>query len=467
MYTPLSWRISAFFRDRTTPDRLLVASFLFLILFGTVGLKVLPGLYTGPSLSWIDALFTSTSAVCVTGLIVVDTGSFFTHAGQAFILLLIQLGGLGILTFATLAILAWGGRVSLHQEALALQPAEVLPQIDVGTMVKRIVLFTLTLEGIGAALLFLLWLGRFSPGQAAWHAIFHAVSAFCNAGFSTFQDSLTQFAASGPVLVVVMALIVLGGLGFVVLEELREWIRRRPETKATLTLTLHSKLVLVTTAILILLGAVLFSALEWNNVLAGFSPLGRVLNAFFMSVTPRTAGFNTVDYSTTSDSTNFLTILLMSVGGSPGSTAGGIKTTTVALVVLLASARLRGKGTPSAFRASVAPDTVERAVGVMVLTIGAMTLGIWLISVTELGGNAHTQAPGEFIGHMFEMVSAFNTVGLSMGVTSHLSFLGKLITVALMFLGRLGLLTVGLALARRGRLSGDDYRYAYEEVMIG
>jgi len=454
-------------RGWMTSDRLLVASFLLLIVLGTVGLKTLPGLYTGPHLSWVDALFTATSAVCVTGLIVVDTGSYFTVFGQGFILLLIQLGGLGILTFATLAILAWGGRLSLNHEALLREPTDVLPETDVGGMVRRVVYFTFAIEGVGAFLLFLAWVGRFSPSTAAWHAIFHSVSAFCNAGFSTFRTSLTDFGSSGPVLLVVMALITLGGIGFLVLEEMRTWLRRKLSDGRPVTLSLHTKLVLTASAILILGGGALFTALEWGNALSEFSPVGRILNGFFMSVTARTAGFNTVDYSTTSDSTNFLTILFMSVGGSPGSTAGGIKTTTVALVLLLAMARLRGEGTTRAWAASVPGETVERAVGLTVLALGTMTLGIWTISVIELGGNAHLQTPGEFIGHMFEVVSAFNTVGLSMGVTTGLSVPGKLLTTVLMFVGRLGLLTVVLALARGGRRGGDDYRYAYEEVMIG
>ncbi|MGD8321099.1 MAG: potassium transporter TrkG, partial [Gemmatimonadota bacterium] len=323
------------FRRHLTPARLLVLSFLGLILMGTVGLKVLPGLYTGEPLGWMDALFTSTSAVCVTGLIVVDTATYFTTAGQAFILLLIQLGGLGILTFTTLVILALGRRLSLHHEAVTATAAEVVPEVDFRHLVRNIVRFTFFLEAAGAAVLFLLWIRRFPAPQALWHAVFQSVSAFCNAGFSTFSDSLMGFQGSPLALSTVMALIVLGGLGFLTLEELHlRWkARKKPSPVA---LSLHSKLVLGVTAILIVGGGVIYAVLEWRNTLGGLPALDRMVNAFFMSVTARTAGFNTVDYHATADSTDFLTVLLMSVGGSPGSTAGGLKTTTFAVLVLAA-----------------------------------------------------------------------------------------------------------------------------------
>ncbi len=459
-------RLSGLFVDRLTPSRLLIVSFLGLIMAGTAGFKVLPGLYTGEGLSWVDALFTATSAVCVTGLIVVDTAEHFTLWGQAFLLILIQLGGLGILTFATLALLALGRRLSLHHEALSSQPIEVVPELDAGKMVRNLVAFTLIVEGIGAALLFLGWVGRFPPGEALWHAVFHAVSAFCNAGFSTFSDSLIGFRHSWPILAVVMILIVLGGLGFLTVEEIRALGGRKKKGVGG-TLSLHTRLVLATTALLVVGGTALYLLLEWENTLAGFSPLGRVLNGLFMSVTARTAGFNTVDYGATADSTNFVTILLMAVGGSPGSTAGGLKTTTVALVGLLALARLRGSQVAGAWGRSVPEETVQRAVGLFVLGFGTMTVGVLVISVLEIGGSAHMQTPGAFMGHMFEVVSAFNTVGLSMGVTSGLSAVGKGLIVLLMFVGRVGPLTMALALARPRAYRGPDFRYAYEDVMIG
>jgi trk system potassium uptake protein TrkH len=445
---------------------LLLLSFLGLILVGTLGLMSLPGLYTGEPLSWIDALFTSTSAVCVTGLIVVDTATYFTVWGQAFLLLLIQLGGLGILTFATLALLAVGKRLSLTQEALSDGVSRVIPELDTPRMVRSIALFTFGVEGLGVALLFLLWMGRFPPGVALWHSVFHSVSAFCNAGFSTFSDSLTGFSGSGLTLTLIAILIVVGGLGFLTLEEMRVLWRRGP-VRDYGDLSLHSRLVLVMTLALIIGGAGLFLVLEWGNTLAGLGPLDRAVNALFMSVTARTAGFNTVDYSHTTDASNFLSILLMSVGGSPGSTAGGIKTTTFAIVGLLALSRLRGERVVGAWGKSVPDETVNRAVGLFTLAFCAVTLGVFGISVLEIGAVSHGVAPGEFLEEMFEMVSAFNTVGLSMGRTAQLGTPAKALTVLMMFAGRIGPLTVATALARRGSNGKNGFRFSYQDVMIG
>jgi trk system potassium uptake protein len=466
MIPPVTLSIPAFFRLRMTSSRLLVLSFLGLILAGTVGLKTLPGLYTGPGLSWLDALFTATSAVCVTGLIVVDTATHFTPWGQGFLLALIQLGGLGILTFATLAILALGRRLSLHHEAITASAMEVVPDLRPRRMVRNLVVFTFLAEGIGTLLLFTFWLGQFPPGEALWHAVFQSVSAFCNAGFSTFGDSLTRFDGSGGTLMVVMALIVLGGIGFLTVEEVRIILLRKKAGRPK-PLSLHSRLVLVTTAVLLAGGAVVYVFLEWQGILAGFSPASRVLNGLFMSVTARTAGFNTVDYGATADSTNFFTILLMSVGGSPGSTAGGLKTTTVALLGLLALSRLRGYDVTSAWGRSVPGETTQRAVGLAVLGFGTVTLGILLASVVELGGASGQITTGLFMGHMFEVVSAFNTVGLSTGVTPDLSAAGKWLIVVLMFVGRVGPLTVATSLARERSNGAGGFRYSYEDVVIG
>lgn len=454
------------FRRALTPPRLLLGSFLGLILFGTLGLKVLPGLYTGPGLSWLDALFTATSAVCVTGLIVVDTATYFTIWGQAFLLLLIQLGGLGILTFTTLIILALGKRLSLHQEAVTATHAEIAPEVDFRHLIRNIVLFTFLFEAIGAVLLFAAWLPRFDSGAAAWHAVFQAVSAFCNAGFSTFSDSLVGFRTDPAVLPIIMVLVVLGGIGFLALAELNLLLRRRFEGRSMI-LSLHTKLVLGVTALLLLVGWGMFTALEWTNTLAEMPTWARLANGLFMSVTARTAGFDTVDYASTTESTNFLTILLMSIGGSPGSTAGGIKTTTFALIGLLAFSRLMGRQVTSVRRRSVPEETVQRAVGLFVVAFGVMTAATFLYVALELPAGGHGQTGGYFIEQMFEAVSAFNTVGLSMGVTGDLSPAGRLLTIVLMYLGRVGPLTFAAAIALDRPNTSGEFRYAYEDVIVG
>jgi trk system potassium uptake protein TrkH len=453
---PSIWR-------RLTPPQLFLVSFALLVLVGTLGLKTIPGLYTGEPLGWLDALFTATSAVCVTGLIVVDTATYFTTWGQAYLLLLIQLGGLGMFTFTTLIILALGRRLSLRHEALAGPGIEIGERVDHRRLAYDIIRFTLAFEAVGALVLYLLWVPRFGWGGAAWHATFQSISAFCNAGFSTFTDSVMGFQGDAATLITLALLIIAGGLGFLVLEELylrrKAWRRRRH-----LRLSLHTRIVFLATATLLLGGSLLFAAFEWYGAFAGLGPVDRLTNAFFMSTTARTAGFNSIDYSLAGDDSNFLTIILMSIGGSPGSTAGGMKTTTFALIGLLAWSRMRGNQVVSFRGRSVPEETIQRAVGLFVLAFGFVTAAIFAYTHTELGGVVHGGEP--FLDHMFEAVSAFNTVGLSLGVTPDLSTGGRWLTIILMYVGRVGPLVVAAALARRATRTAS-IRYSYEEVVIG
>ena len=458
---------------RLTPPQLFVASFAALVLGGTLGLVALPGLYTGPGLGWLDALFTATSAACVTGLVVVDTATFFTPLGQAYLLLLIQLGGLGMITFTTLIILALGRRLSLRHERLGGAGAELNFHVPPDRLARDVVLVTLGVEALGALLLWAIWGPRLGWGAAAWPALFHAVSAFCNAGFSTFSDSLIGFQRSPATLLVVGALVVLGGAGFLTFEELAMRLgadRRRDPRRRPAPVSLHSRLALASTGALLLLGWALFALFEWHGALGGLALGDRVVNALFLSVTPRTAGFNSIDYAQATDSTNFLTILLMFVGGSPGSTAGGIKTTTIALLVLLAWDRFRGREITDYGRRSIPEATIQRAVGLTVVAFAVVTASIFVYTWTERATTAAAATAGvrdrAFLAHMYEAVSAFNTVGLSMGITATLSAPGKLLTVLLMFLGRVGPLTfaAALATAATGR---PAFRHAYEDVVVG
>jgi trk system potassium uptake protein TrkH len=452
---PSFWR-------RLTPPQLLLGSFALLILLGTLGLKFLPGLYTGKPLGWLDALFTSTSAVCVTGLIVVDTATHFTPRGQAFLLVLIQLGGLGTLTFTSLVIVALGGRISLRQEALAVgSPMEVgYHRINPRRLVRDVVLFTLGFEAVGAAVLYVLWVPRFGWSEAAWHAVFHAVSGFCNAGFSTFSDSLTSFQSAPLTLFAVSVLVVAGGIGFLTLEEL--YLRRKAQReRRVFRLSLHTRLVLVTTAVLLLAPWPVFVWLEWDVALAGMRVTDKLSNALFIGTTARTAGFNTIDHAKATEAGNFLTILLMAIGGSPGSMAGGMKTTTVALLAVLAWSRLRGQEVATVWGRSLRKETTDRAVGLFVIVFVGVTAGILALTVTERNSPA-----GGFLDRMFEAVSAFNIVGLSMGLTTNLSPAGRAVVIGLMFLGRVGPLAVAAALTVRAPAAGK-FRYAYEEVAVG
>lgn len=448
-----------------TPPQLFVTSFLALVLGGTLALRLLPGLYTGAPLGWLDALFTATSAVCVTGLIVVDTATYFTPAGQALLLLLIQLGGLGMITFTTLIIVALGRRLSLRHERLAASGADVAPHVPVDRLTRDVVLFTVGIEGVGALALYLLWGPRLGWTDAAWPAVFHSVSAFCNAGFSTFSDSLVGFQTAPATLLTIAALLVAGGIGFLAMEETVIW-RRAARTGQAFRLSLHSRLVLATTAALLAGGWLLFGVFEWQRTLGDLPIADRVVNALFLSATPRTAGFNSIDYAQASDSTNFLTIILMFIGGSPGSTAGGLKTTTVALIGLVAWSRFRGREIPSFWARSVPEETIQRAIGLAVVVFAVVTASIFAYTWTERA-QVGTAGGGRFLAHMFEAVSAFNTVGLSMGVTASLSAAGKWLTVLLMFVGRVGPLTFAAALALATDRQDVSFRYAYEDVVVG
>lgn len=434
-----------------------------MILVGTLGLRTVPAFYVdGQPLGWIDALFTATSAVCVTGLIVVDTATHFTRLGQAFILLLIQVGGLGVITITTVIILNLGHRLSLRAHSVVPRMPGSAPDVDARRLTRDIVLFTLVFEAVGAVILFLAFRPHFPTTEAVWHAVFQAVSAFCNAGFSTFSDSLEGWAEARMVLWPIMILIVLGGIGFLTLEELNAR-RRTRDTEDRFRLSLHSRIVLWSTAGLLLGGWLLYAALEWGGVLDGMSVLSRLENAMFMSVTARTAGFNTVPYAEASDPSNFLTILLMSIGGSPGSTAGGLKTTTFFVIGLLVWSRFRGGTSVSAWSRSVPEETVQRAVGLFVVAFGTVTAGIFLYTLLQV--NDTGQNP--FLWMMFEAASAFNTVGLSLGATGELEPASRVLTTVLMFLGRIGPLSFAAALAMKASASSHRYHFAREDVSIG
>ncbi len=447
--------------QRISPPQMFVGSFLLLIFLGTLGFKFLPGLYTGPELSWRDALFTSTSAVCVTGLIVVDTSDFFTPVGQGFILALIQLGGLGMLAFTSLIIALLGRRLSLRAESLAVETRKAGPQVDVRRLTLDVVRFTFAIEMIGALLLYFTWGPKLGWREAIWPAIFHSVSAFCNAGFSTFESSLVSWNDSPMTLGIIMMLIVAGGMGFVTMEEV--YLRFFTEKKRRIRrLSIHSRLVLFTTIILLFGAWPLFAIFEWNETFEGMSVVDKLSNSLFLSTTARTAGFNAVEYADATDSTNFLTILLMTVGGSPGSTAGGMKTTTFALVFLLAWSRFRSHETTTFGNRSIPEDTIQRAVGVSVLSFVVIAIGVFALATTE----QYARSDSSFLSRMFEAVSAFNTVGLSMDENRSMSGGGRWVTIGLMILGRVGPLTMAAALiVRRSRKS--NFRYAYEDVVVG
>ena len=446
---------------RVSPQQALVFSFAVLILVGA-GLLLLPGMTEEPEgLSVVDALFTATSAVCVTGLIVVDTGTAFTLTGQLVILGMIQLGGLGIMTFSIFFLRLAGIGSSLKSELAVRSSLSLSPQHDIFNLVKSVVLFTLIFEAVGALLLTVAFAFEYSPFQAFYLAVFHAISAFCNAGFSLFSDSLTRFQENVWVNLVVMTLIVSGGLGFIVMVELTGL---RP--KKRIRLSLHSKIVIVTSMVLVFYGAVVFWVLEWHNVLGGMGLPGKIVTGLFQSVTTRTAGFNTVNFDHMTNTSLVTAIFLMFVGGSPGSTAGGIKTITLAVVVAMVVSRFRGFSRANLFRRSITETTIARCAAVVLIGLAVVGIAFSLLLITQTGEIDHTRTRDTFLQLLFETVSAFGTVGLSMGVTGQLTSLGKVIIILTMFLGRVGPITVGLAMMSP---PGSEKRYNYgsEEIIVG
>lgn len=438
-----------------------VLSFIALISAGTLGLKLIPGMTVAGHIGWIDSLFLVTSAVCVTGLATIDISTQFTWLGQAWILLCFQLGGLGIVVLSSFIILALGGRLSLRFDT-AIGSGDVAPRLNRKKLVRDIVIFTFAIEAVGFLLLFSLFGQEMPVRQAAWHAAFHAVSAFCNAGFSTFEGSLIAYEDNTSVLFVITILAVLGGIGFLVLEE--TYRRLKPSKGPRYRVSLHTKIVVVTTALLIFFGALGSALIEWDNprTLGALPVWERVTNAYFMSAMSRTCGFNSIDYSGETSAGSLWSMVLMTIGGSPGSTAGGIRTTTFAILILLAWSRFRRQSIVSVWSRTIPTETTQRAVGLAFFTLTMMTFFSLCLVLAE----GPRGADDNVMPYIFEIVSAFNTVGLSMGVTPDLSEAGKLITTLAMFLGRVGPLTFVAAIALADTPQDRRFRFAKEDVVI-
>lgn len=436
-----------------TPPQILVLGFAVLILAGTLLLMLPVASAAGQSLGFVDALFTATSATCVTGLVVVDTGTYFSLFGKTVILVLIQIGGLGFMTMATLFALVFKKRISLRDRLILQEAMNQSTMEGIVRLIRRVLLYSLIIEGVGAILLTARWAADMALPKALYFGIFHAVSMFNNAGFDIFGDfrSLTQYTGDPVVNITVMLLIVTGGLGFLVLTELAEYPRKR-------RFSLHSKVVLSMTSVLIVLGAAVFFIFEYTNKQTlGPLDLGdKLWAALFQSVTPRTAGANTVDIAGMRQASQMFMIILMFIGASPGSTGGGIKTTTFTLMVGAVIAMLRGREDIVLFRYRVAQERIFKA-----LTITLLAL-LFIVSITMV---LSTLEDRSFLMILFETTSAFATVGLSMGLTPELSDLGKVLICLAMFAGRLGLLTLAYAL---GPKQGKPlYKYPEGKMIIG
>jgi trk system potassium uptake protein TrkH len=400
----------------------------------------------------------------VTGLSVVDIGTRFTFFGQVVILLLIQIGGLGVMTVGTVVLIALGQRPTGVLRALLRGLASHRPQLRGRDIIGTVFLVTLILESAGAALLFLAFVVEHPVRESLWFAIFHSVSAFCNAGYGLWSDSLTDYANSPLVNFTVMVLIVSGGLGFVVLLEIAYLARSRlRRTGQVSRLSLHSKIVLSASLVAVVAGMVLFLVLEWDNALAQ-RPWGeRLLIASFQSVTARTAGFSTVDTALLSNPMLLILMLLMFVGGGPGSMAGGIKLTGAAAVLAMVYHRLRGSREVRMFGRAIGEVTLQRASVLAILSSLLIVVTVCAMEMVRAGSGPMQR--GDFFAVTFEAVSAFGTVGLSMGITPTLELGGKILIIALMFVGRLGPLWLMDFLHHLP--TSPPIRHAEEELMVG
>lgn len=441
----------------------LVLSFAALILAGAY-LLWLPVSYSAGKISFVDALFTSTSAVCVTGLTVVDTAKF-SPFGQSVLIFLIQLGGIGILTFSTFFILTVGGRLPFQSRLFIQGNIRGYAGKDLFHTFKAILFYTFLIEIIGAGFLYLEFSQNHTVYDAVFESVFHSIAAFCNAGFSTFSDNLTGYCGDVGVNIAIMGLIISGGLGFLVLDDVFQAVRAFLQRKEY-QLAFHSRIMLWMTGGLILTGALIFYGLERENVLKELPLKTQVLASFFQSVTPRTAGYNTVDLGKITDPTAFFITILMFIGAGPNSTGGGIKVSTFAILMALIVSRLRSRKNPSIFRRKIPEDAVGRSIAIFAAALLLILADVILIQVLEHYGLPHPAAKGAYLEVLFETVSAFGTVGLSMGITPLLSCASKLVLIFTMFAGRLGPLTLAFAIGMKDAAL-DRYEYPEEDVMVG
>ena len=446
---------------RLKPGQILTIGFLAVVLLGALLLTLPAATKDRDSLGFVDALFTATSSVCVTGLTVVNTGATFSLFGQVVIIVLIQIGGLGFMTMASLVFLAIGKRISLRERLVIQESFNADTLQGLVRLVRNAILVTLAVEGAGFLIFAIRFIPEFGLAKGLFFAVFLAISAFCNAGFDPFgyANSIEEYVADPVVNLTIMLLITLGGMGFsVVLDVVRNRRFR--------ALTLHSRVVLIMSGILFVSGALLIGLVEWANPLTlgrpELNPAERVMAASFQSVTLRTAGFDTIGQGNLTPAGQMISIIYMFIGASPASTGGGIKTTTFFIVLLSVGAMVRRKQDYNIFNRRLNEQLVRRALAIFTIALGLVMVDVVVISAAEAAaGNAETLADV-----LFETVSAFATVGLTRGITPNMSLVSKLLISVTMFLGRVGPLTVSMALSG-GPGKADVIRYPEDRMMVG
>lgn len=436
------------FTKRLNPPLFLLMIFLLFIFIGTILLK-LP-FATTDQITIVNAFFTATSATTVTGLVVLDTGTAFTLFGQIVILLLIQIGGLGIMTFAVFIFLMAGRKIGFKEHVIITQS---LNQNSVGGVInlaKKLLVFSLLVETCVFILLSTRWIPEFGWKDGLFASLFHAVSAFNNAGFSIWSDSLSRFIMDPVINIIITFSFIIGGLGFTVIFDM--W-----KKKKFAKFSLHTKLMVVGTVAINIIAMVIVLLLEFDNpdTIGMLSLDGKLQASYFQAVTPRTAGFNTLEIGNLNDSTLFFMIILMFIGAGSASTSGGVKLTTFLILMLTATSFINRKEEINVFKRSITDSTVVRSLAITVIGIFFIFIGIFILDITE---------DASFLMIVFEAVSAFGTVGLSMGLTADLTTIGKLVIMTIMIIGKIGPLTLAFSLANRKNV---NVRYAKEDILTG
>ncbi|WP_339061046.1 TrkH family potassium uptake protein [Tepidibacillus marianensis] len=435
------------------PPQILVTGFFSYILLGAFILWLPISLESGVHIRFLDALFTSTSAVTVTGLNVIDPGTTFNRFGEIVLMFLIQVGGIGFMAFAITIFVLLGKKIGLRQRILMQEGSNQIHMSGVVRLALQLLKITIGFELVGTVLLAYSWQDELGLGEAFYQGVFHSVAAFNNAGFSLFKNNLMQDVHDPIVNFTVSSLIIIGGLGFVVLTEL--W-NKKFKFKV---LTLHSKVTLTANLVLIVLGTITTFLLEYGNqhTLGSLSFGTKWMAAYFQTVVTRTAGFNTIDIPALTQATLFIYIIYMFVGAASGSTGGGIKVTTMAVLLASVKSMLHGKQTTVIYKRRLPIEHIQRALSIFLLSFSVVILSALIMDITERGNS--------FLSILFEVTSAFGTVGLSMGITSSLSWMGRIVIILVMFTGKLGPLTIGYAIAKRAEK--DHFKYPEEKMMIG
>lgn len=435
--------------------QILALGFIVIILAGALILSLPISSRSGQYTNFLDSLFTATSSVCVTGLITLDTGTYWNTFGQSVILVLIEIGGLGFMSLTTFIYIIIGKKITLRDRMIVQEAINVFDIQGIVRMVKGILLFTLTVQGIGAIMLSFIFIPDYGVSKGIFYSIFHSVSAFCNAGFDLIGNfnSITGYNTNTLFMLVISALVIIGGLGFSTISNIYQ-------TRSRKRLSVNSKLVITTTITLLAIGTIAFFFLEYNNpeTLGNMSFKNKLLNAFFSSVTPRTAGFNSISTSGMTDSSKILTIMLMFIGGSPGSTAGGIKTTTIGLIILTIICVIKGRDDTEAFGRRFSKEIVYKAFTLFAIAIGIVFVVTFILVIAEQGE--------DFIDLLYEATSAFGTAGITTGVTQRLDIIGKIVIIISMYIGRVGPLTIIFALTKKKKRK-ISYKYPEGKLLIG